>query len=136
MPQDLVLVPLSTLPQANSVNPWDVFPIVQNGVTKIASAEKLPGAAVSPGVQTDTGSATINVTAGKLMAFFVIRCSATGAFNLGSTAGGNDWLEAETIPAADTWYVYQFMRYGGDDGLPIYFSSLPGLAEIKLFYLG
>lgn len=132
---DLVLVPLSTLPQATVVNAWDVFPIVQDGITKIASAEKIGGAASTPTVVSSTGAAVVNVPAGKLMAFFVIRCSATGNFNLGSTLGGTDLLEGENLATAGVWYVYQFMRYGGDDGLPIYFSSLPGLAEIKLFYL-
>jgi hypothetical protein len=132
---NLNLVPISTLPQADNVQPWDVVPIVQNGITKIASAEKFVPAVSSMQTQSSTGSATVMVPAGRLMAFFTLRCSASGAFDLGSTPGATDWLAGEPLADANTWYIYQFMRYGGDVGLDIHFSNLPGTADIKIFFL-
>ena len=126
------LVPISSLPPASKVNSWDIYPVVQDGITKYASIDMLPGASANPYAVSSSGSLNMALPAGKLLASFVVRSTNVGAFTLRSSS--SDILVDETV-AANQWQTYNVSIYGGDAGAILNFSNLPGTFEIKLFLL-
>lgn len=133
---DYDLKRLSELPQASTLNPWDVIPIVQAGVTKIVSAEKFGsgGGGGSLSADSDTGTITVQIPARRMLGFFVIRTAGGGTFDLGLTPGGAEKLAAEPLTAG-VWSTYSAPIFGGDLGQNLYFENLTGFAEVILFLL-
>lgn len=130
----LELVPILSLPQAENVNVYDIVPIVQNGVTKRASAQQMPGAAGVANLNTDSSTTiTMPLQQGKILAKFIIKSTAN--FDLSVTAGATTYLENEPIEAGvpRLFTVDVFDWFGP---LNVVFTGLTGIVEIKIFLMG
>lgn len=132
---DLTLIPITELPQADVINPWDIFPFVQGGVTKSGSIDKLPGAAVNSVFTVTTGAAELIIPGMKLLTAFAIRSAVTGSFAAGTSVGGSQLLSGESL-AAGEWALYSVNWFAGSTDRSIYFTFPVAVVEIKTFILG
>ena len=132
---DFTLIPITDLPQAVVINQWDIFPIVQDGVTKSGSIDKLPGAASNLAVTVTTGAADLIIPGMKLLTAFAIRSAVAGSFAAGTSVGGSQLLSGESL-AAGEWALYSVNWFAGGTDRHIYFTFPVAVVEIKTFILG
>lgn len=89
----------------------------------------LPDSGVSEATVT-TGAPSVAIAAGRLVEKIVVVGSTSGTFNLGTSAGGTQILEAENYDGGG--HVYAFDKYFLSAG-SLFFSGFSGTLTVKIY---